>query len=189
MATDALQPFDSTNWPAIFAEHRNWLSSVVYARVKNRHAVEEVLQETALAASRSAQQIEIGIDEEGIFRWLYRVAVRQAILYRRKQIRSEQRTQNASQLLVKEQERNDRRNEPMQRVLLSENREIVRAAMKHLDKRDCEILMLKYVDEWSCREISDRLGASVTAIKSRLLRARKSLRSELFKYEKDWELK
>ena len=42
-----------------------------------------------------------------------------------------------------------------------------------------EILLLKYTEDWSYREIARQLGVSDSAIEARLHRARKRLRVEL----------
>jgi len=52
----------------------------VLARVGERAAVDEVMQEVALAAVRQKAPIE---DRAKIGSWLYRVAVMQSLLYRR----------------------------------------------------------------------------------------------------------
>ena len=45
--------------------------------------------------------------------------------------------------------------------------------------RDAEILLLKYGERWSYRQIAARLGVTEKAVDSRLLRAREALRLEL----------
>ena len=53
--------------------------------------------------------------------------------------------------------------------------------MTRLSDADNEVLLLKYGENWSCREMADRLGVSSSAIKSRLMRARGNLRDELMR--------
>ena len=55
----------------------------------------------------------------------------------------------------------------------------VRAAMSRLPKRDAEILMLKYNEDWSYQAIAEHLGISHSAVEARLHRARQRLRTEL----------
>ena len=45
------------------------------------------------------------------------------------------------------------------------------------DPKDRELLLLKYTENWTCRELAERLGIRVTAVESRLDRARQRLRS------------
>ena len=183
MATQILQPPESPNWSAILQVHRNWLSSVVYARLRDRHAVDEVLQETALAASKQPQ---LAANSEGICKWLYRVAVRQSLLYRRQKFRHRSKVVAAAERGAAGT--GGQTDDPHQLLIASEQRELVRMALDKLSSRDCEILMLKYSDGWSCREMAERLGVSESAMKSRLLRARKNLRQQLLNLSDYWEV-
>jgi RNA polymerase sigma-70 factor (ECF subfamily) len=64
--------------------------------------------------------------------------------------------------------------------LLSEERGMqVRAAMSRLPRRDAEILMLKYNEDWSYKALAEHLGISHSAVEARLHRARQRLRDEL----------
>src|SRR5947209_15081412 len=69
------------DWQVMLAQHRSWLRTVVLARVREPQAVEEVLQEVALAAVK--QQAPLA-DAGKVAPWLYRLAVLQALLYRRR---------------------------------------------------------------------------------------------------------
>ena len=51
--------------------------------------------------------------------------------------------------------------------------------MSRLPKRDAEILMLKYTEDWSYRALAEHLGISESAVETRLHRARQRLRTEL----------
>ncbi len=64
-------------------------------------------------------------------------------------------------------------------LLSEERRGLVRTAMARLAKRDAEILMLKYNEDWSYHELAQRLGISHSAVEARLHRARGRLRAEL----------
>jgi RNA polymerase sigma-70 factor (ECF subfamily) len=171
---------DLHNWSDLLVQHRNWLATVVYARLRDREAVEEVLQETALAAARGG----LPLTEPDRSRWLYRVAVRQAVLYRRGQARYGRRLRQSRERTVSAAPPPN----PWRLVIATEQEQLVRRALEHLGAGDCEVLMLKYTESWSCREIAMRLGVSESAIKSRLLRARRMLRSELLKLAGEWEL-
>ncbi len=169
-------------WTQTLAAHRGWLSAVIFARVRDHHAVDEVLQETALAAAKNATPADI----EGISKWLYRVAVRQSLLYRRRQRRHDQRIQKLRE--NEYQQTTENKTSPFAALVASEQVDLVRAALSNLAPRDCEILLLKYTEHWSCLEIANRLGVSNTAIKSRLLRARRNLRQQLLQVNEDWDL-
>ena len=55
--------------------------------------------------------------------------------------------------------------------------------MQRMLPRDAEILLLKYTEDWSYRQLAARLGISENAVKARLHRARLRLRSELVNLE------
>jgi len=166
------------DWPAVLASHDRWLRTVVYARVGEPQAVDEVMQEVSLAAVR--QQAPIN-DVEKVSPWLYRLAVIHSLLYRRKQGRRRklldrfvQRTQPTEY---------DRETNPLEWLLAKERKEQIRKAMKRMSKRDAEILLLKYTEDWSYRQLADHLGVTESAIEARLHRARLRLRAELIELE------
>ena len=162
------------DWPAVLESHDRWLRTVVYARVGEPQAVDEVMQEVSMAAVR--QQAPIS-DVEKVSPWLYRLAVTQSLLYRRKQGRKRK-------LIDRYIERvrptdTDRECDPLDWLLAEERREQVRTALKRVPKRDAEILLLKYTEDWSYRQLAARLGITESAVEARLHRARLRMRNEL----------
>jgi RNA polymerase sigma factor (sigma-70 family) len=162
------------DWTAVLAEHGRWLRTVVYARVGEAQAVDEVMQEVSLAAVRQQAPIT---DVAKVAPWLYRLAVTQSLLYRRKQGRRRKlidgfakRGQPAGQ---------DREGDPLDWLLAEERRKQVRQAMERLGRRDAEILLLKYTEDWSYRQLAQKLGITESAVEARLHRARQRLRAEL----------
>ncbi len=165
------QPID---WPSALAEHGRWLRLVVLARVGEVHAVEEVLQEVAMAAV--AQKAPLA-DPSKLPAWLHRLAVRQSLLYRRGRGRR-------AKLVERYADRHrdgffDREADPLDWLLRDERAKLVRLALEKLPRRDAEILMLKYAEDWSYRDLGERLGITPSAVEARLHRARQRLRSEL----------
>jgi RNA polymerase sigma factor (sigma-70 family) len=166
------------DWPVVLESHDRWLRTVVYARVGEFQAVEEVMQEVSLAAVRQKAPIN---DVEKVTPWLYRLAVTQSLLYRRKMGRGRK-------LIDRFVERTrpsefDREVDPLEWLLAKERKEQVRKAMKRIAKRDAEILLLKYTEDWSYRQLAERLGITESAVEARLHRARARLRSELANLE------
>jgi RNA polymerase sigma-70 factor (ECF subfamily) len=109
---------------------------------------------------------------------LYRLAVTQTLLYRRKQGRRRKLIDKYAQR-NRPSESDNRQADPLSWLLTEERRDKVRAALKRLPPRDAEILLLKYTEDWSYRELADRLGVSESAVEARLHRARQRLRTEL----------
>ncbi len=66
--------------------------------------------------------------------------------------------------------------DPLDWLIQDERKTLIRQALERLPRRDAEILMLKYTENWSYRELAEHLGIGESAIEARLHRARKRLR-------------
>ena len=163
------------DWQAVLAEHDGWLRTVVRARVGEPQAVDEVMQEVSLAAV--AQRAPLA-DASKVAPWLYRLAVTQSLLYRRKQGRRRKLTDRYAER-YRPTEQDTRELDPLGWLLAQERRKQIRTAMARLRSRDAEILMLKYTEDWSYHKLAEHLGISHSAVEARLHRARKRLRDEL----------
>jgi RNA polymerase sigma-70 factor (ECF subfamily) len=168
-------PTGPIDWQAALAEHDRWLRTIVLARVGERQAVDEVMQEVSLAAVR--QQAPIA-DREKIAPWLYRLAVRQALMYRRRMGRARKLTERFGERF-QPTEADSRSHDPLDWLLAEERRRMVRDALDRLPPRDAEILLLKYTEDWSYHEIAQHLGIGHSAVEARLHRARRRLREQL----------
>jgi RNA polymerase sigma-70 factor (ECF subfamily) len=165
----------SIDWSRALAEHDRWLRTVICARLGEPQAVDEVMQEVSLAAVRQRAPLN---DPEKVAPWLYRLAVRQTLLYRRKQGRRRKMVDRYAQRF-QPGEADNRQTDPLGWLLAEERRKQVRLAMSRLAKRDAEILMLKYNENWSYESLAQHLGVSQSAVEARLHRARQRLRTEL----------
>jgi RNA polymerase sigma factor (sigma-70 family) len=164
------------DWQAALAQHHRWLRTVVLARLGEPQAVEEVLQEVALAAVKQSAPIA---DAGKIAPWLYRLAVLQALLYRRKCGRRRRLAGRYAEQIQQGDYASPPAPDPLGWLLASERRSLVRQALAHLAPRDAEILLLKYTEDWSYHQIAAHLGIGHAAVEARLHRARGRLRREL----------
>ena len=173
---DTRRPDESTiDWSVVLEQHRDWLRSVLAVRLGDRHAVDEVWQEVAVAAVSSRTP---PAEPSRVAPWLYQVAIRRALMYRRRKGRQRRLMQSyAEQRATDVAEEAD----PLDWLLNSERRLLVRQAVSSLHHRDQEMLLLKYSQNWSYRQIAEHLGVSISAVESRLHRARQRLRDELAK--------
>jgi RNA polymerase sigma-70 factor (ECF subfamily) len=181
MSRDADQTADerrgaaAIDWQAALAEHDRWLRTVVLSRLGEPQAVDEVMQEVSLAAV--AQKAPL-LDAGKVAPWLYRLAVTQALLYRRKRGRQKKLAERFAQR-VRPSEEESRSPDPLGWLLAVEQRQLIRRAMDHLPPRDAEILLLKYTEDWSYHQLAEHLGVSHSAVEARLHRARARLREQL----------
>jgi len=159
----------------MLSRHDRWLRTVVAARVGEPQAVDEVMQEVSLAALAQRSPLQ---DATKVAPWLYRLAVTQSLLYRRKRGRQRKLTERYAQR-VRPADSDTSVPDPLGWLLADERRQMVRTAMQKLNRRDREILMLKYTENWSYRDLAAHLGVSHSAVEARLHRARGRLRHAL----------
>ena len=169
-AGPSVRPID---WASALVAHDRWLRTVVAARLGERQAVDEVLQEVSLAAV----QTRALDDPDRVAGWLYRLAIRKTLLYRR--TRGRQHKLAGRYAARTRDDGSTSAPDGLAWLLLDERLTLVREAVGRLPPRDAEILLLKYTENWSCRELAEHLGQTEGAIESRLHRARRRLRDIL----------
>jgi RNA polymerase sigma-70 factor (ECF subfamily) len=162
------------DWSAALAEHGRWLRTVVLARVGDFAAADDVMQEIAASAVDKGHQLR---DRERIGPWLYRLAVMAALQYRRRQGRRRKLIDRFVERQPPAEESRERN--PLDWLLADERQALVRKALKQLSPRDAEILLLKYTEDWSYRQLAEQMGLSESAVEARLHRARQRMRRAL----------
>ena len=172
--TDVVQ-LHQFDWESILQQHESWLRSIVYARLGEPQAVDDVMQEVALAAVRQSAPIH---DPNKVSPWLYRLAIRQCLLYRRKRGRQRKLLEQFSER-YQPTDLDQQNADPLSWLLADERRSQIREAMGRLHRRDAEILLLKYTEGWSYKQLAEHIGISHSAVEARLHRARGRLRNEL----------
>ena len=162
-----------------FASHQGWLRTVLLSRLGNREEADEVLQEIALAAANQSAKCQ---PVERVGPWLYRVALRQVLLLKRKQGRKRRLLSNvANNTRVTDQ--CPKTHAPLDWMLNQERDQQIRQVVNAMGERDRQLLLLKYVEGLSYEEISLKLGVTPSSVQSRLHRARKLLRQQLVQAE------
>jgi RNA polymerase sigma-70 factor (ECF subfamily) len=163
------------DWSAVLAAHGRWLRTVVLARLGETAAADDVLQEVAATAIEKGHQLR---DPESAAPWLYRLAVMAALQYRRRQGRRRKLLDRFAERRMP-QEQDARELDPLDWLLADERKALVRKALARLPRRDAEILLLKYTEDWSYRELAEHLGLTTSAVEARLHRAREKMRKAL----------
>ena len=180
---------NAIDWPAALEQHKSWLAKVLRCRIGDRHEVDDLLQEIALAVfqqnsapttqneTKPSQQDPIrrrraGVpeDPEKVAPWLYRLAVRQAVNFHR---RANRKTQIKP---VPDLETTSASPKPLDWMLAQEQSRHLALAIEELRPQQREILTLKYTENWSYQQLADHLGVPVRSVEYRLLQARNQLR-------------
>ena len=169
------ESFQRIDWETALEQHRPWLRKVLRCRVGDQHAVDDLLQEISLAVIRqsSREAPAVPSDPERVAPWLYRLAVRQSINFHR---RSGRKSAAKPMAQIDSFAENT---EPLDWMLAEEERNATQQAMKQLRAQDREILLLKYTENWSYRQLARHLGVKERTVEYRLMRARQNLRNLL----------
>jgi len=160
----------------ILAAHRDRIYSTALYSLRNREDAEDVTQEAFLRLWRSADMV----DPDKIPAWLTRVVHNLCIDKSRRdqtQLRRLGRpdtevTQSlpSSPGLLADQENG---------LLLAERQQKLLAAMDTLTAESRSVMLLHYFQDMTLSEIGEALGKSVSALKVRLHRARRSMHQVL----------
>lgn len=156
----------------LFLENERWLRTVVRSRVNEAEAVDDIMQNIALALVRQRETL---CEINRIGAWLYQVAVKQVLMYRRSRGRR-RRFENRVAVEPPSVVGNVAEADPVHRILAAEKQEQVRDAMQRLGELDRQILMLKYSEGWTYRQLSEHLGVKEDTVEYRLTKARRRLR-------------
>lgn len=176
-APDYLLPNGQIDWGAALRENERWMRSAIALRVGEPAAVDEVFQEVALAAAAQKAPLR---DVAKVGSWLYRLVVLQSALYRRKAGRKRKLLKRYAEEVVSSRDDSDQ-TEPLDWLLLKERRAMIRSALATLAEDERKILLLKYQDELSYRQIADELHTTELAVQSKLHRARAKLKRVVLK--------
>lgn len=169
-AADARRAID---WVEALREHDGWLRKVVLHRLGEPDAVDDVMQNVAMAVLNSR---DLPAEWSRVAPWLYRVAVRQCLMHRRTAGRRRRFHDRLADTTVGQTTVD---HDPLQWLLGCERREAVAAALARLNDIDRDLLILKHSENWTYRQLAEHLGVSESSIEHRLLQARKRLRKEL----------
>ncbi len=165
----------SRYWDRIFAK--------VMQLLKNRQDAEEVTQDAFVRAHRGLEKFR---GDSSFSTWLFQIATNLAYnkywyWWRRKRDASISFDQNISDegaaTLIDIIPADGR--DPYDELLSREFVDRVEECMPLLSLKHTEILTLRIVDDLSYDEIADKLNISIGTVKSRIARARNSLRNKL----------
>ena len=79
-STGLSESLPDIHWGKALAEHAPWLRTVIRSRLNEPQAVDDVMQEVALGVLKSKHR---PTDPTKIAPWLYRVSIKQCLMYRR----------------------------------------------------------------------------------------------------------
>ena len=143
---------------------------------ENSSAVADVVQETFLAAARSAKNFDP--DRGSLWVWLWTIAGRQVALYYRKQKSNPVSAQAQNWWAALDGEKLDwidaKADAPPDILQSRQLATLVRRALREQPAEYQALLLAKYVDSSPADRIAEQMGCSPVAVRSKLARARKA---------------
>lgn len=165
--------------PTAVVELYNTYADRVYSMVFNqidgdRDATQDIVQETFLAASKSASKFH---GRSKVYTWLYSIAHKKvADFYRRKKRDDKYQTVSSDNQI----DLNASGEPSVTEVMESEEKNrTIQETLSSLPLHYKQVLMLKYAEEMPVTEISQVMGRSPKSIEGLLTRARRELRDRL----------
>ena len=180
---DRFKKGDQSAFDEIISRYWNRIFNRVYQFLKDRQDAEEVTQDTFVKAHKGLE----GFRGDAAFStWLFQIAINLAhnkywYWWRRKKHLSlslEHELGSEGECTLEDILPSPDR-DPHEIAITGEFIERVRTGMKYLNVKHREILVLRNVHELSYEEIADKLNISIGTVKSRIARARESLREKV----------
>jgi RNA polymerase sigma-70 factor, ECF subfamily len=170
---------DALAFVELSKRHSRRIQSQVYRIVKNREDAEDVVQEALLRAFQHLNDFE---ERCRFSSWLTRIAINCAFMSLRKKrehFETSMEVINDNQEVSYRWEPTDSAENPESQYAQREREELLRGAVRQLPPILRQVVQLKLIDGCSGEEVSETLGISITAGKSRLARAKIALRVSL----------
>lgn len=170
---------DANAFVELSKRHSNRVLLTTYRITRNWQDAEDALQDSLLKAFSHLN----GFQQKSSFAtWLTRIAINSALMILRKKRVCVEVSIDGSDDPDDKYERWEARSlteDPESRFARSEREELLRDAILRLPPVCREVVELRQAKDYSAREIAQALGISVAAVKSRLSRARLTLRATL----------
>ena len=161
-------------------EHSSHIYNLAYRMMQDQFDAEEILQETFLQAIRHISNFR---GESSLGTWLYRIAANQALMKMRRKERSDILLDLTDELdLMQVDLSGDWIKRPESELLDQEARVKLEDAIASLPDILRVVFILRDIENYSTAETAKALELSISAVKSRLLRARLHLRQKLVVY-------
>jgi len=178
---EAAQAGDNTAFDNLVRQYQDYLYRLMVRACHHPQDAEEVASEAFARAYERLCQFE---GRSSFVTWLSRIATN--LCFRRRE-KAEIPAISLDEMAESAPGQPDRTPAtenpgPEARLIQSEVKQLIYAALAKIPEPDQTVLRLRDIDELSAQEVSEKTGLTVSAVKSRLHRARKALREQLNEY-------
>jgi len=156
-----------TSFQELVDEHYDRLFRAALFMSGDRQVAEELVQESFLAAAESIHRFE---GRSSIYTWLYGILRNKFRRWLRKkgktvslQLLEDRAPGDENPLSLKSEETH-----PPDRVESEETAEIIREIVDELPPHHRDVLVLRYMEDYSYKEIAEALDCSIGTVKSRI---------------------
>lgn len=156
-------------------KYRKRVHSFAWGKIGDYHIAEEITQDTFLQVYNKLPALQ---DPNRFSGWLYTIAHRQCIAWRRKKRIEMQSLEITSEEILEKTAYISYVAEQREEASADRRRVIVDKLLGELPETERTTMILHYLGEMSCKAISKLLGVSLNTVKSRLNRARIRLKRE-----------
>ena len=165
---------DTDAFVELSKRHASRVFQATYRVTRNRQDAEDALQDAFLNAFSHIRNFE---GRSSFSTWLTRIAINSALMILRKK-------RNCQEVLIDGGDGNfttweprSPMEDPESHYVRGERHKLLRRAIHRLPPVYREVIQLRQAKEHSVREIAQSLGITVSAVKSRLSRAKSALRT------------
>jgi RNA polymerase sigma-70 factor (ECF subfamily) len=175
-----LQAGSDEAYDYVLSVYRNPVYRLVAHILGNEYDAADVLQNVFVKVVRGIGQFH---GQSSLKTWMYRIAVREALNYRRGWFRRhvhepfslDEDSGEPMAALAEESEFSD----PYETLQQAERQQLVKTALEGMPVLYRTVLLLREIEELSYEEIAQVLGIADGTVKSRLMRGRELLRRKL----------
>ena len=178
LLVSAAKAGDRSAFVELYERHSRKVLPIIHRITKNREDAEDALQDAVLRAFVHMKGFE---GRSNFTSWLTRIAINSALMVLRKRRGAEISIEQICNDSGNPQawEPSDHSDTPEACYARRESEELLRNAIQRLPCIFREAVELRHVGDYSTSQVAEELGISVSAAKSRLMRARRTMRRRL----------
>ena len=166
---------DDTAFSALVRKYQKQVHALAWRKIGDFHIAEDITQETFLKAYQRLSTLK---EPQSFASWLYVITANHCSTWHRKKRLWTQSLENTSSAALERTTYSGYLIAENERVAMETKREVVKKLLAKLQESDRTVITLYYLGGMTYEEISNFLGVSVGAVKSRLHRARQRLKKE-----------
>ena len=166
---------DDTAFSALVSKYQRSVHALAWRKIGDFHIAEDITQEAFLKAYQRLSTLK---EPQSFASWLYVITANQCKAWLRKKRTWIQSLEDTSSAELQKATYSGHIIAENERMTEETQREVVKELLAKLQESDRTVITLYYLGGMTYEEISNFLGVSVGAIKSRLHRARQRLKKE-----------